>query len=347
MDRCEMIRKHICEETDGIELKRIYSYSETLKHIMEFNVKEIRIKQSGSDEIKVFPASNKNPDFYFNDIQIPQKQFESVCEEIKRRGYAISDDFSMDITTNVTEKEIKNGASSQIHCRVEEIIDSSTGDAKSFDSIIEEVNKNISASYYPIVTEPISSKDIIDIYERYDENVAPTDIGVIIGIRKVNGKYFALIVWDPVSYDYYENKRCFESNSGFLILSRALKVDPTWVSSVVDDDRIKANFSFEYHPFTTMVERIKNVNGLMDFVNIAIVARELDFDFVTHLMNKLEESAKINLHYENQIIPKELLKEDENEDEKDDETPIENISEDKLAQSLHLYDVNVDEPWDD
>lgn len=343
MDRCEMIRKHICEETDGIELKRIYSYSETLKHIMEFNAKEIRIKQSGSDEIKILPASNKNPDFYFNDIQIPQKQFESVCEEIKRRGYAISDDFSIDITTNVTEKEIKNGAPSQIHCRVEEIIDSSTGDAKSLDNIIEEVNKNISASYYPIVTEPISSKDIIDIYERYDENVAPTDIGVIIGIRKVNGKYFALIVWDPVSYDYYENKRCFESNSGFLILSRALKVNPTWKSPVVEDEHIKANFSFEYHPFTTIVERIKNVEGLMDFINIAIVTRSLDFDFVTHLIDKLVESAKINQRYENQIIPNELL----DDEDIDDEIPIENIQEDRLARGLHLYDVDANDPWDD
>ena len=342
MDRCEMIRKHICEETDGIELKRIYSYSETLKHIMEFNAKEIRIKQSGSDEIKILPASNKNPDFYFNDIQIPQKQFESVCEK-KRRGYAISDDFSIDITTNVTEKEIKNGAPSQIHCRVEEIIDSSTGDAKSLDNIIEEVNKNISASYYPIVTEPISSKDIIDIYERYDENVAPTDIGVIIGIRKVNGKYFALIVWDPVSYDYYENKRCFESNSGFLILSRALKVNPTWKSPVVEDEHIKANFSFEYHPFTTIVERIKNVEGLMDFINIAIVTRSLDFDFVTHLIDKLVESAKINQRYENQIIPNELL----DDEDIDDEIPIENIQEDRLARGLHLYDVDANDPWDD
>lgn len=309
-------------------VERVYYYSDTIKNALA-NSASLLI--SGSDKVRI----NENYIFhgYFSTIWA---RIFTLVERYKGIGsYWEHRAFDGVIINNASRKEIDEGIPNTIHFGAFEICDTNNSDTD-----IEDIYKHllfyVDTGLFLPISEPVSFEMAQDIFEKYSNNVPSGDIGVIVDVMIIDGHLIAIVMWDPAAG--YENEKEFTSFMGYLRMTRMNHVPQLWRETETYDEAMVSGMpTFEYHPYSTIIDQVRKTIDMADRFNDAVVCGALKLDFVDHLLNKLNEAAKLNQDVAQAIIPNISRPED---DEDEYEVPTEEVSSDLLDKALKLYDVH-------
>ena len=310
-------------------IEKVYGYSDTIKNVLH-NSASMLI--SGSEKFRI----TENSDFggYFSTIW---SRIFTLVERYKGIGdYWEHKAFDGSIINNASRKEIDDGIPNTIHFGAFEICDTNNSDTDIGD-LYRHLLFYINTGLFLPVTEPVSFEMATDIYEKYNDTVALGDIGVIADVMCIDNHLIAIVMWDPAAG--YENEKEFMSFMGYLRMTRVNPVPTLWKETETYDMAMVSGMpTFEYHPYSTVIDQVRHTIDMLDRFNDAVVCGALKLDFVDHLLSKLNEAASLNREVAQAIIPN-IVREDD-DDEGEHEVPTEDVSSDILDKALKLYDVH-------
>lgn len=218
---------------------------------------------------------------------------------------------------------------------------------------VERIREFIKLGLYPIVTQPISEKEMYAAFEKH-EAIAPEreTIGIIIRAyvaqRKVGGNsgvphvYF-IVLWDPY-FAADTTEELFNSKAGYLTMRDMVPTPEVWKSNT--EQPLYLNFGvpmYEYTPYRMMLSNITHVDQFASFINEAVVTGHLELDFVRSILDKLNESANMAMRVAEAAAESSIILDSTKHklpsDDTDDGVPvIDAKKEDTFGHRLHLYD---------
>lgn len=213
--------------------------------------------------------------------------------------------------------------------------------------ISNKLKEYIDLGLYPLVSDPMSEKDIADSFEKYD-SVSPgrNIIGTIIGCGEErdansNTHIFVTIMWSP-EYVNEINKELILSKNGYLRIVDMIETPADWKDP---SENLITNLGVPVYELTSMrasLAVMNTVDNFVSYINEAVVTGHLDLDFVRSTLEMATATAqKMATEIEKGIAAQNVS------EAPMAQVPIEDASlNDDFGHKLHLYDVESG-PYED
>lgn len=205
---------------------------------------------------------------------------------------------------------------------------------------IECIRSYIDLGMYPLVSEPMGRRKIIDAFEKYDNLTEGRYMnGTIVECLDIKGHFYGIVMWDPI-YPGEMTKELIETRAGTLRMRDMIATPDCWKDP---DSSSVTNFGipvFEYTPMRMTLAEIVHVEGFADYINEAVVTGNLKLDFVDRTLKMANQSL--------QSVGQALESVKQNIDPIQADVPVEDAAEsDDFGHRLRLYDEAVPDEGDD
>lgn len=285
---------------DHVSFKSLYEYSDTIESIRDRS--KLALTKHIEAHKMFWRALHERVGTYINlDTTHPLFSNNGAIQGAKNvNGYGIH-------SLPIPAAEVRNSegddvpqegykiVSSLIH-----IVDGYNGSSFSWDickKIHDNLTEYLQLGIFPVVDMPIPYMDQLGISEKYEHVKHEHDVGIVIDLQVEacpddTCQLFAVVLWNCNYTDEYAASMygCF---SGYISMVDTLSLPKPWAAINDVSNLYSVGVPvFEYRPNTLELQFICDNHELRDLINTALTTGQVNFDFVDHLIARMQSMTE-------------------------------------------------------